>query len=369
MTSELNGLTDQQLVDRVAVLATTERSATAALVAALAEFDARRLYLGAGCSSLFTYCTEVLCLSESAAYVRIEAARAARRFPRVLERLADGRLSLSTARMLTPVLTADNEARLLDAASFRTKREVEQLVAAERPQVPVATIVRKLPVGHPQPVTTSEATAAPLAVPESLPAPQHQDDRSPDPTATPARSAERLLSVPVVRALAPEMYKVQFTLSREGHERLRRAQDLLRHVNARGDIAAIFERALAALLAELERTKFAATERPRAASPRQTRSRHIPAAVKREVWARDDGRCAFIGTLGRCTERGFLEYHHVIPFADGGETSVENLQLRCAAHNAYESVLWSGADVVRERHAGTGSEHGSVRRAPLHQST
>ena len=82
MTTEFNGLTDQQLVERVATLATTERNATAALVAALAEFDARRLYLGAGCSSLFTYCTRVLRLSESAAYVRIEAARLARRFPK-----------------------------------------------------------------------------------------------------------------------------------------------------------------------------------------------------------------------------------------------------------------------------------------------
>ena len=348
MTAELTGLTDQQLVDRVAALATTERAATAALVAALAEFDARRLYLGAGCSSLFTYCTQVLCLSESAAYVRIEAARLVRRFPQILERLTDGRLSLSTARLLAPVLTAANEARLLDAAAFKSKREVEQLVAAERPQAPVATVVRKVPVRQPQLVTTRDAPASPLAAREPSPAPQ-LDDRSPDRTATSARLVERPLSPPVVRALAPEVYKVQFTLSREGHDRLRRAQDLLRHVNANGDIAAIFERALAALVAELEKTKFAATERPRAASPRQTGSRHIPAAVKRQVWARDAGRCAFVGSLGRCTERGFLEYHHVIPYADGGETSIENLQLRCAAHNAYESLLWSGADVVRER--------------------
>ena len=50
-----------------------------ALVASLAEMDARKLYLGEGCSSLFTYCTRVLYLSEYAAYGRIEAARAARR--------------------------------------------------------------------------------------------------------------------------------------------------------------------------------------------------------------------------------------------------------------------------------------------------
>ena len=52
--------------------------ATARLVAALGELDARRLYLGEGYSSLFTYCTQVMRLSEHAAYGRIEAARAAR---------------------------------------------------------------------------------------------------------------------------------------------------------------------------------------------------------------------------------------------------------------------------------------------------
>jgi 5-methylcytosine-specific restriction endonuclease McrA len=77
----------------------------------------------------------------------------------------------------------------------------------------------------------------------------------------------------------------------------------------------------------------------------------VPAAVKREVWARDDGRCAFVGTRGRCTERGFLELHHVIPFADGGATDAANLQLRCRAHNAYEADEWFGPMVAKEEGA------------------
>ena len=50
----------------------------------------RRLYLREGCASLFTYCTQVLHLSEGAAYNRIETARAARRFPEVLDALERG---------------------------------------------------------------------------------------------------------------------------------------------------------------------------------------------------------------------------------------------------------------------------------------
>ncbi|HEU4890314.1 MAG TPA: hypothetical protein VFT47_02115 [Vicinamibacterales bacterium] len=68
-------LSDVELIQHVKRLATNERQATAQLVAHLAEMDARRLYLGEGCSSLFTYCTQLLHLSEHAAYGRIEAAR------------------------------------------------------------------------------------------------------------------------------------------------------------------------------------------------------------------------------------------------------------------------------------------------------
>jgi 5-methylcytosine-specific restriction endonuclease McrA len=59
--------------------------------------------------------------------------------------------------------------------------------------------------------------------------------------------------------------------------------------------------------------------------------------VKRTVWSRDGGRCAFVGTNGRCTETGFLEFHHVVPYADGGRTVSENLELRCRSHNRYEA--------------------------------
>ena len=48
-------LSDQQLLTEVRRLADRERQATAQLIASLAELDARRLYLGEGCSSLFTH--------------------------------------------------------------------------------------------------------------------------------------------------------------------------------------------------------------------------------------------------------------------------------------------------------------------------
>jgi hypothetical protein len=130
---------------------------------------------------------------------------------------------------------------------------------------------------------------------------------------------------------------------------LRRAQELIRHTIPNADPAAIFDRALTLLVTELEKAKFAATIRPRAARETAAGSRHIPAAVKREVWTRDGGRCAFVGTQGRCAERGFLEFHHVVPYADGGQASAGNLQLRCRAHNALEAERHFAPLLVRER--------------------
>lgn len=71
-------------------------------------------------------------------------------------------------------------------------------------------------------------------------------------------------------------------------------------------------------------------------------------ACRDAVWARDGGRCAFVGTHGRCTETAFLEYHHRQPFAAGGKATVENIELRCRAHNAYEARLFFTGDVLRE---------------------
>jgi hypothetical protein len=112
----------------------------------------------------------------------------------------------------------------------------------------------------------------------------------------------------------------------------------MRHAIPNGDITEIFDRAITLLLHDVERRRLAAVESPRTpANNAKPAGRHIPASTKREVWARDRGHCAFVGLKGRCAERGFLEFHHVIPFAEGGETSAKNLELRCRAHNAYQA--------------------------------
>ena len=328
-TDSLARLSDAGLLVEVTRLIAIERHATVRLIAALAELDARRLYLGQGCSSLFTYCTQVLHLSEHAAYGRIEAARLARKFPVILERLTDGSVTLTSVGLLAPHLTTDNHMALLEAVRHKSKRDVEHIVAALSPQPDVPSRVRKLPSPNPQELAIVSVRSA--------------EPQRPAPKSVVPQSVR-----PAVVPLAPERYKVQFTVARETYEKLRRVQDLLRHTIPSGDPSAVFDRALTLLLHDLERTKLAATSRPRAARASKPASRRIPAALRREVWKRDGGRCAFVGTSGRCSETGFLEFHHVVPYADGGEASVANIELRCRAHNAYEAEQHFGTLFVRE---------------------
>ena len=343
-------VSDNEVLAASVRLARAERHATAELVAVLMEMDARRLYLGEGFSSLFSYCTGALRLSEHAAYDRIQAARATRRFPTVLEHLAEGSLTVATICLLSPHLTDENHTLLLTTAKQKTKREVERMVAALRPLPAVPSSVRRLP----EPVVAPSTSAPPAETPRDSDLLVSSGERTDFASATSADAAP-LIAPPrptrpaIIKPLAPERYKLQVTISRTAHDHLRRAQDLLRHTVPSGDPAEVVERALALLVEHLERTKRVEATRPRPAQPATTRSRHIPAAVKREVWARDGGRCAFIGTRGRCAERGFLELHHVVPFADGGASDATNLQLRCRAHNAFEADQWFGASVTRER--------------------
>jgi hypothetical protein len=318
-------LSDGELVERVRHFAARERDATALLVAHLAELDTRDVHLRAGYGSLFGYCREALSLSEHEAYNHVEAARAARRFPVVLERLAEGAVTLATVRLVAAHLTADNHAGVLEAVRGKARADVEAVVArlAPRPDVPAS--VRRLP--PPRAVLPPQAPSPAPAADAALPPP-------PPP---PVRVATVRITEAVL-PLSPGRYRLQVTIGGETLEKLRLARDMLRHAVPTGDDAAVLDRALTALLSDLAKKRFAATEQPRPSRGVAPGSRHIPAEVKRTVWLRDLGRCAFVGLGGRrCHERAFVEFHHVRPWAVGGETTVENVQLRCRRHNELEA--------------------------------
>jgi hypothetical protein len=353
MITNASRLDNAELTAELSRLARCERQATAALIVHLAEFDARRLFEGASYSSLFKYCMAVLHLSEDAVYNRIKAARAARDYPVIIERLESGALSPTTVRLLAPRLTRENHQELLAAASGKGKRAVEELLARRFPQPDVPARVRKVPS---RPAAPALEVAPPgAAAPNTCPPVAGGEPLAAAPAAAAAVEAPLVLPVPasarpVIRPLASERYEIRFTASREMREKLRVAQDLLGHAIPSGDIAQVFDRALTLLIADLSRRRFAATGGPRRTRGQSDESRNIPAEVKRLVDARDRRRCAFVAPNGRrCDERRFLEFHHVVPYAAGGQPTADNIQLRCRAHNGYETDLFYGPGKRRTR--------------------
>ena len=150
-------MSDQDLLDATVRVAGVERRTTAELLALLAELDTRKLYLGEGYSSLFTYCTQRLHLSESAAYVRITAPGGGR-FPILLARLAERDVTLTSISLLATHLTDDNHESLLDAARHASRRDVERLVASLHAQPDIPAIVRRVP-GRSEPPTGDSIAA------------------------------------------------------------------------------------------------------------------------------------------------------------------------------------------------------------------
>jgi len=343
-TYSLSHLSDPAILQNLTTLVVRDRGNTASLLAHLAEVDARRLFAPAGYPSMFEYCVRELRMSEDSAYKRIRAARTAREFPVVLDAVRDGRLHLTAVVLLTPHLTRDTADELLRAATHKSKAEIEQLLAERFPRPDVAT--RLAPVAPSVSAPTIER-ASPveglLAERAPRPVELHETKLAPEPVAaapTPAR----------VTPVAPRRFALQVTLDQETHDMLRYAQELLGHQVPSGDVAEVLKRSLQALVAKLEKQRFAATEKPRIPGSAGTNARHIPAYVKRTVWERDRGQCTFVGENGsRCGARRFLEFDHVEPVARGGEATVDGMRLLCRAHNQLEAERAFGAEFMDQK--------------------
>jgi hypothetical protein len=347
-TRALTSLTDDSLLRRLLELIGQSRRVEAEVVAHIGEVDARRLYAREAAPSMFAYCTGVLHLSEAEAYLRITVARASREHPILVEMLADGRLHLSGIAKLAPHLSAENRDAVLARASHRSKREIEELAAELAPRPDAFTLVRKAPQLV-QLRPDGVAPGVPAATLDSAP------PIPPVPVA-PADAAAQASRPAAIQPLSPARYKVQFTASAELCRKIDRLRALMRSSIPDGDLAALIEAAVTEKLARLEARRFAQTAAPRkslASTTTAPRSRYIPAAVRRAVYARDGGRCRFADEQGRrCPARDGLEFHHRHPFGHGGEHDPENLALMCHTHNAYLAEADYGSESVRRHQRG-----------------
>jgi hypothetical protein len=383
-TQSFEHVTDEVLTRDLQSWVGRERVVKAELLARLAEFDARRLYVPAGYPSMHAYCVGVLKFSDDEAYKRIQVARAGRTVPKLLVALSEGRIHLTAARILAAHITTENADELIENAAQRSKFELELWFSGRfsEASAPSFEFPRATPAAQmastlvPGPVefagkfetfetlgTSGGSTETSVARHEvaSFEARQHEaaSSEAAPPEAAPSAVAPLQANPPE----AVEWVLVQYSLRRTTHAKVHYARQLLGHAIPSGDVDRVLERALDLLIARLEKQKFAATTRPRvrkngdgvlapadAAQRPRHRTRTIPSDVKRAVWQRDGGRCTFVASSGhRCEARHRIEYDHVEPFAWGGSSTVEGLRLRCRAHNQYEAEQTFGAEFVHTK--------------------
>jgi hypothetical protein len=337
-TDELKTVSDADLLRRLADLVRQARRVEAVLIAHIAEVDARRLYIREA-PSMFAYCTQVLHLSEHETYARITVARASRRYPVLLAMLRDGRLHASGIGKLVPHLTDANADELLARATHKTKRQIEEFVAAIVPKPDVPAAVRKVPVRH---AMTSWGELGPDRVAmlgDALLVPFAPTVRLPQPGLALPPPAAPVAVTPV----SPARYKVQFTASAALRDKLERLQALMRE-----DLATAIEGAVTEKLERLEAKRFGLTKAPRKSldeTDTSPRSRYLPASVRRSVRERDGDQCTFALRSGsRCPERRSLEFHHREPYGRGGAHDPDNVCLMCRQHNAYVAELDYGKE-------------------------
>jgi len=332
-------------------------------------------------------------MSEGSAGRRVAAARVCRRFPEAFERIARGDLHLRAVCALAPYLTHENATELFGACKGKTRRQIEELLAARFPRPDVREQIRRLPVRVPvpggagEPVEAAEPIGPPTQAPDGLaltasaiasateiPVIPMSVGQSPGrPAVSGARRAREL------EPLSADRFGVHFTADAELRELIERARALASHRLPNGDLAGLMKLMAACFVREEEKRRFGVGAKPRRtkaeakpardaaraappggvfvsptateptqsegrATPAGKRGRYLSAAVRRETHGRDRGQCAFVSAYGRrCDARAFLELDHVKPFARLGASDAANLRLLCKAHNLLHARNCFGA--------------------------
>jgi 5-methylcytosine-specific restriction endonuclease McrA len=382
MSVSLRSLSDVDILSRVRSLVSRERELTLSVLLHLNEIERRKLHLKQGYASMFDYCTSALGYSASAAARRIRTARCVARFPEVFDLLKANEVNVSTVSQVSRILNARNKSALLARIRGKSQREVEAIVAEYQPVAVLRDTVRPIVVPVPAPVqeactppsgtglsTPNAAAARDLEACEksaycrSGSAPEARDEAdSPDTgPASPAAAGGAMVT--------EKRLLVQFTASEAFMAKLEKVRSLAWHqLPANASLEQVLDLALDVYLehkdpsARTERReerkramacpKTQGTALPDARASRRTDSirsaRQIPAAVRDQVFARDKGRCTYIGSNGRrCGSTRALQVDHIEPVARGGAGTAANLRLLCAYHNRLEAERLMGRSGVR----------------------
>ncbi|MBI4405484.1 MAG: HNH endonuclease [Deltaproteobacteria bacterium] len=276
----MNNLTFQ-LDNKAKTLAGDYLRTEAELLCVLMEMRRRRIFLELNCSGIFEYCERILKLSKAQSYYFKSVAETAEKVPELKQAVTQGELSLSQARRIAPILTAENQKQWIEKAKTLPQTALEKEVAAVNPSA------------HPK---------------------------------------EK------IKPVAKKLSELKVPIDDETESNLLALKDILSQKLGRN--ATLCD--VIAFAAKVTREKFDPIEKAKRAKQISSGNEVSPgaggtivAAVKHEVVRRDDNQCTYVGSDGkRCNQRKWLHYHHRTPVAKGGTSTVDNLQILCSMHHA-----------------------------------
>lgn len=342
----LSSIPDRELMARLETLRRHERDAALDLLHHLNEVERRDLHLRLGYSSLFSYCTGHLGYCESDAGSRVRAARCLNRFPRVGPHLQSGEINLMTLGLIATIVTETTIDQWLERIRGKTQREVEALTASVRPPITLRDRARLVNVPAP---SKSPLPLVPVA--SAAEDTEKTDDTlftSPQPV--PSQPADPAATIPGASPPIETQAKVyiQFLVDKSFMTKYRTAIDVLSNRIPRLTFEAVFT----ALLDDFIRRNEPVTRHQRrehtAVRADERRARPpLPVGTRDAVFARDLGRCTFVGSDGkRCNETLRLHVDHIKPVARGGTDHIANLRLLCARHNQLQAERLLGRGVM-----------------------
>jgi len=283
------------IIARLKTLRHREHECTVEIIESLVQCNREKAYLEHGCSTLWDFLVRELNYSNAAASRRYKAMKCAERFPQVIGMLRRHELSLSTLAQAEALLGEVNDPNeLLERLAGKSDREVERVVALERP-VPKKPreIVRRVAV-------------------------------------KPRQSSAPLLKAPATEPVE-ERVTLRTSLSIERFQAFEKARAIVSRKHPGATVEDVFNEMVEFFL----KHKAPKERKP---ARRKSRTRHIPVATRDQVMLRDKRRCTFKSRSGRnCNSTHNLQIDHIKPFALGGTHDPENLRVLCAPHNRHEA--------------------------------
>ena len=252
--------------------------------------EEKRGFLQYGYPSLFQYAVGAWKLTESQAYTFISIARKSREVPELKQAIDNGTLTAGQGKRIVSVITPENKNEWIAKAAEMKQRELEKEIVKEKPE----TVVRD-----------------------------------------------------TVKYVGETRVQLTCGISEKLMKELERIKDLVSQSTGK---ASSLEGALEAMVTLYLQRKDPVKKAERVLSKPQLSARRakaenknrkpIVSAVKHEIAMRDQGQCAHTDDKGnRCTQRRWIDFHHIRPVSDGGKDTVDNGITLCRPHHRFHHEM------------------------------